>query len=229
MHPQLAILQAVSDQDETLAELRREAEKATARLESARRSLTELNEAIEARNAEITENGSQSRGLQRELEEYEKRKRIALRSLETGAGDPDAAERQLARCTELIDDAETRALELLESRDDLTAAREALQAEARSAEATLKELEDQTPGVLERIAGESAEHTRIRDEQFATLEAEHAGRYHDLLPKRFPPVARIDRGSCVRCRMLVPSGMQMELKRGYMAVCPGCGRWLTYG
>lgn len=226
MNDDLVRLGQLDDIDREVARIDTAIETARQRLESAR-VLSERREAERSEAAAALDaNRHEERSGQRRLEELRQSREAALRVLQSGAGSPEAAERQFARCEGLIDEGETAQLEILEKQDELVAALALADRTLGEAQAELKRLEREVPA---EIAGhEAARKERIaaRGPVFAALPAELSGRYESFRARGRWAVARIHDTTCDACAMTVQPQMIVDLRKGRLVACHGCHRWL---
>ncbi|MFT7520584.1 MAG: putative nucleic acid-binding Zn-ribbon protein [Kiritimatiellia bacterium] len=171
--------------------------------------------------------GSQEKQAARETQLYEKRQAAAVRALETGLGDPDAAERQVDQCQNIIADLETKQLELMEDADSTQELIEAAERQVASNHDVLTKLEQNKPRLM------LAEDVVIREETdkrvllYAQLPRERQDRYDILRKKRGTAVSRVVDGYCRACRVKVPVMEFSDVRRGLLKSCGGCGRVLA--
>lgn len=228
MHPDLERLAQLSELDLELERVAKEVAVARGWLGDAAAAVAEATRERDVLRAAIADNAAEDRAAQRKLDDYRAKKAGALRMLETGMGSPEAAERQMTQCDAIIDETETALLLLMERNDALR--RDLEFAEQALAKATLArdEAERQAPG---RIGVAEREHDRLakrRDAVRSELPADLRGRYDTLRSgKKKNTVARIADGTCSACQMVVGVQQIADIKRGLIAPCRGCGRWLV--
>ncbi|MCB9687307.1 MAG: hypothetical protein H6738_14110 [Alphaproteobacteria bacterium] len=177
-------------------------------------------------NGRFEETRTEERGIQRRLDDLRAKHASALRMLETGAGSPEAAERQRQNCEHLIDEAETQMLELLETQDAARAALELAKSKVEQAERVLNTARKELPPRIDEAAAAA---TRLQAELegvLGDLPPDLRSRYKGLREKGRWPVARIKDASCSACSMTAPPQTMVELKRGRLMSCHGCHRWL---
>lgn len=227
MHADLERLERLDHLDRELTKHQRAIDAGQTSLEEARGAVTERQKTREAAEAALAENRKQQLALQRDIQGHETNRDRAVKALEMGHGDAAAAERQIERTTALIDEVETRQLELLEAQDSLEGALEAAEQELVSAQEHLTGLEASVPEA--RAAHESAmallstERAEVHD----ALPADLARRYGDLRSRNKWAVAHIVDGACSACRVDVPAQQQADLKRGLIVPCRRCHRWVV--
>lgn len=199
-----------------------------------RASLAEAEAAVAAAAAGVAEaqalvdaNRADERALQRRIDDLRQNRAAAIRMLETGAGDPVAAERQLENCERLIDETETSMLELLEAQDRVNGALASAQGRETLAEAVRARARSEVPPRLDELAATLAELTRELEAELEALPADIRKRYRALRGSGKWPVAHIRDGSCDGCRMSVPPQSVAEVRKGRLKECMGCRRWLV--
>ncbi len=213
--------------------LDRDQQRYTTDAERLRSALKEAEEAVTAAGARVAEaeatfeaNRAEERNTQRRLDELKAKHASAMRVLETGIGNAEAAERQRVSCAELLDQAETSMLETLEAQDAARAKVEAAKAELARVRAVLATANTELPPRITELSASAARVQAELEGALAELPSDLRTRYRGLREKGRWPVARVREGSCDACRMTVPSQSQLELKRGKLVSCHGCHRWL---
>lgn len=220
-----------------LAELNRvdlELDRVSVELEAARRAsgeaATAQGEATRARDAARTaldEARTREGALIRKLDAYKSRKAGALRVLETGVGDPDAAEKQIEQCDTILDDTETELLYLMEELDRLRLGLDASERALTASGVSRADVDRESPARIAALEAEQAALQGRRDGLFAELPHDLKQRYPPVRKRRRTAVARVAAdGSCSGCRMQVQLQQIADIKRGLVETCRGCGRWL---
>lgn len=227
MNDEQVALERLDALDRDIARIEGEIAAAAKRLADADAALTAATAAhVEARGR-LDASRTDERANQRRIDEFRASRASATRILETGAGNADAAQRQLDRCDALIDEAETAMLELLERQD-------AIQAEVTRAEAALaRATEVRTAAAAEvpvkraALDAELAERTGQRAPAFEALPAELRNRYADFRARNRWAVAKVRDNACEACAMAVQPQMVVDLRRDRLVTCHGCHRWLS--
>ncbi|TNE91214.1 MAG: hypothetical protein EP330_06100 [Deltaproteobacteria bacterium] len=168
------------------------------------------------------------RALEAKLSQYGKQLQAALRSLETGIGNPEVAESQRQKTLALIDDAETEVLENIEHQEHLAAQHQVASTEAEEARA-------QRDAMSEKVGAELTERNgrldQLRSERVPAVEAltgDLLGRYDALRAKKGSAVTTVDdQRCCTKCRMLAAAQQLSDIRKGRLETCRGCGRWIT--
>jgi predicted nucleic acid-binding Zn-ribbon protein len=202
-------------------------------LKAARASVGSAEDALRASAADRDEVQAEfnaakqaERDANRRLAQYQNRLGRALKVLETGVGNPEAAERQRVQCLEIIDRIETEILEAMEVQEEIQPRLDAAIASVNAAEQALAKARETSPARIATVTEEIRELRTAHDAIHITLDREVQGRY-DLLRARKPPaVARIHHNACKLCMFTVPKQATIEMKRGRLMTCRGCGRWL---
>jgi len=163
---------------------------------------------------------------QQKLESYQTRRKTAIRALESGLGDPDAAERQLTQCGSIIDELEISILETFEAQDEAAIAIEFAKQKVQDQSTTRAnfqiECERETPTLTDLI------HTKqgLRRQLIDGLEITISKRYERLRRSKGTAVARVIDHCCRSCQLAMPMQDHSDLRRGLEVHCRKCGRWL---
>jgi predicted nucleic acid-binding Zn-ribbon protein len=197
-----------------------EATAAHAAVEKARAARAEAQVALDANRVE-------ERAEQRHLEELRAKRASALRVLTTGAGNPEAAQRQLDTCDALIDQVETRMLEVLERQDGIVAAVEAAAQALERATSAARSVDDTVPKMVGELDAAIADLDAQRPPLLADLHREVRNRYDSFRVRGRHAVAHFRGGACEECSMEVHAQHLADLKRGRLEPCRGCHRWLA--
>lgn len=229
MNPDLQLLAQLDELDRKLSSCaaditkRREAQAA---LESGH---TQACTALAAAKAEVERVKAEERATQRKLDDLAKSRASALKVLESGLGSTSAAERQLERCDQLIDETESAMLELLEAQDRAASALVRATGAEAEAQRALSQGQAEIPRAIEQLEAQSAlaraEHTKLHGQLATDLRS----RYDGFRSRGRYAVARIHSGGCDACSYTVQPQMIADLQRGRMVTCQGCHRWLIPG
>ncbi len=229
MHPDLERLWRLSDLD---AEL----DHAMAALAAARGAVEAGHTAVKAAEGDRAARAAERAGLQeaeravsRELEQYRVRLARAEKALAEGLGAPEAAERQRVQCLDIIDRLETQMLEALEALDAQAPALAAADRALSDAKASLVAAEAEAPTRSAEALAEARRIKALRDAQYTPLPKELQSRYDVLAAQKPPAVARIDKGTCLKCLSTVHAQALADLNQDRIVACRGCGRWLIQG
>jgi predicted nucleic acid-binding Zn-ribbon protein len=171
---------------------------------------------------------AEERALQMKVDEYGKRKLTAIRVLEHGGGDPDAAQRQIVQSDEIIDRSETAILECMERQDALGGALARANEALVVALAARSSAETTAPPRIAALERDESTARAARDAARTVIALELRNRY-DLLrqSKKKAAVAKVVAAECTGCRRGIPQQMLADLERDdKFLTCHGCGRWL---
>ena len=226
MERPIDILAALAVEDDTIRDAERKRASARARVPNAQAKADKAQATLDAADKALADHAQQEHATERKVEEYQTHLSRAIRALETGAGDADAAERQRVNCLAILDDLETQQLEQMDEREVLEAnvvgakerVAEAQQAVGEAAAACAPAVKEQTARLM--AAKGQAIHLR------AQLHAEELARYDALLKRNRRPVSPLVRDTCKACNRVQVARAIQELKRGRLVQCAGCGRWL---
>jgi uncharacterized protein len=227
MHPTLNILHEVGQYDDSLRHIGAERRRIAGRLETAQGKEVQAKAAVDDVDQKLRAAQDRERTLARDIAQYTRSRKSALNVLEGGGGDPEAAQRQLSRCDGMIDEAETETLELMEQRDGLEVDRDAaltiLAARTRDREA------EQARGEA-RCVELDVEESRLSERRTTAilgLDKDAHRRYHDLMRRKGTAVAKIEKETCTACNTKMPGQQIADIRRGLIAPCRQCARWLV--
>jgi predicted nucleic acid-binding Zn-ribbon protein len=192
--------------------------------EEQRRSEEARQEACVALEAVVAE----ERAVMRKLESYQKRIETTRAMIEAGkAPDYRLADQQLRSCLEIADDLETRALELMEQRDEA----EAHLARARGAAArAVQQIGDHAaaaaarqPAIVEELRSLEA----ARPELESLVPAPLLAAFRALRERGRSAVSPLKEGACSLCNYGAPAQVLLEIKNGVRVhQCRNCQRFL---
>jgi len=228
MHADLVALSNVWQSDVTIDTLKAEHEGLSAALKSAVEDKAGAEQARTQAKAALDAVHGRQRATNRELDEYTGKREATRRMIDGGtAPDYDAATRQLARCTEIVDQLETRALEELEEED----AAKATLAAAEEAVATTTRRQDEARAALGArdapLRTELAATLPKRELAWSALPADLRAPYTELRRKRRRALVNTVDGICQSCSMRVPANKVNEVAlHKAVHACPGCGGFL---
>lgn len=230
MHPDLERIAQVAALDAKHDRAAKALEDAKTSVARAKTTVATATSARAAAQAELDAAKSREYAASRDVTTYRERERGAIRALETGAGNPEAAERQIAACRQHIDAAETLELESMEQQDGLKRQLVAATTALTEAEAALTATTASAPTT---IASSEAEIRAIAAERapiWAQLPLDLRSRYDTIRPKKRSCVAWIRDATCSACQLHVPAQQISDIARGAnLEGCRGCGRWLIPG
>jgi predicted nucleic acid-binding Zn-ribbon protein len=228
MHPELLQIALTADFDQEISTIDAAVTGQKRALAAAKKALQGVLALLEAQEQKIAATRSDEGLLQKEIEKLQRRHRSATRVLEgeTTSGDPEAAERQVHQCEELIDARETLVLEILEKRDTLEVERARLLQERSALEESLHAVEQSVPLEISRLTDTRTGVWSQREDAFSKLPPEVQKRYLAVTRRRGTPIARIVDDCCSACYFKVASQHRSDIVRGLIAPCKSCGRWL---
>jgi len=229
MHPDLVHLDAANQLDRQLLELKKQKRKLDAALAAAEKANIEAIAEHTRLRDEAAANAQRQHELQRSIEKYEARRQSAVRVLENGTGDPDAAERQVQGCSEQLDALETDLLECMENADSLATAVVSAARHEVEAAATLSELTEAHEPAIAALRSKFDSILPLRDAQLDELDRGTREKYILVRDRKGYAVAPIIAGGCKGCSMMLPNQQLADLRRGLLIPCRGCGRWLVPG
>ena len=181
--------------------------------------------AIEAHLAAILTEQQELRAREAELENrlarYGKQLDAALKSLETGLGDPEVSERQRVACVGLIDEVETGILECIEEQEQAQERHRATSKEldqtSESTEATRQDVEREIAERSTRVHGLRAERQPLVDGLYKDIRE----RYDILLQRKGSAVAALDGDQNRRRRGRTVEKRDRRHSRGPICPCNG--------
>ncbi len=226
MHEDLATLGRVDALDRERTRRQREIDAQHKALADAEAALEDAKATLAASDQAVTDSTAEQKAEQRKLRDFRNSRANGLRLLETGQGDPEAAQRQVVRCDALIDESETRVLEFMDRIDTLQGTQQADSTAVELAEAAAQVLRDSVPPAVDALTAQKRTLTAERDTEFADLPADVAARYKGFRAKGRWAVSQVVNDLCVSCRMKVLSQQIADLRRGLILPCKGCHRWL---
>lgn len=210
---------AIQVRDDALRRVRRN-------LEDLDRSEAPLQARIATLGPEITALRQALAADEAELAHYDQQRKAATRSLETGVGNPDAAERQIANCRAAINTIEDRMLERMEQR-------ETREAELVTARAELEQLH--AANLLRRaeldakqaeLRPAQAEAITLRAQLAEQLPREERVTYLQLVKTRATALSAVRNKACTACGAVPPLQVAAGILKGAIGTCTVCGRWL---
>lgn len=225
---EVELIRALGDLDRELDRLQKERDQLAARGPETQAALADAGAALAQAEAALAAIREAERAAARDVGLYEKRRATASRALADGLGDPDAAQRQVEQCSTILDDLETRQLEMMEAAEaagaSVAAARAERDARAVAASAAAAEI----PPGLAQIDAARAGLLPPRDAGRAALPKELGLRYDLVRTKKRTAVAELrPDDTCLGCRLRAPTAEAAEARRGLLRTCRGCGRFLV--
>lgn len=228
MHPDLVLISNLYGVDRRQDSLRHEHELLVGAVQRAQKEAVEARAALATAEAALKTVQDADRANGRELDAYVQKRDNTRRLIESGgAPNYEAAQKQLESCARIVDELETRQIELMEQAD--AAAAGLAQARDRVARAET-ELGASRAALSARDAPIRAELTAVlaeREVHQAALPAELRAPYQELRRKKRPVLVNVADGSCSSCHVKIPPQrvIETQLKKALHA-CPGCHGWL---
>lgn len=189
-------------------------------------ALTAAREKLASLKAEVQASRDAQHAGERQAKRYRDRKQSAENVLQSGIGDYEAAQRQIAECNRILDDLETTILEQLELQDELAGAIQTAEATIEGCERALAEQEAATPKVVAAEKVTRADLLAERKTHEAQLPADFLDRYERLCARKKRAVAPVRQDACGACMQSIKAQERIELKRDRMVECGSCHRWL---
>ncbi len=228
MHPDLELIIRVYEADEKLFVAQEGLDAARALVGDAEAALAAAQSKLQAAQAAVDAGKAEERRLKREVESYEQRRSGAVRALEMGQGDPDAAERQITQCTSILDDLETQQLENFEAQEDLADTLSAAQQDVADAEETLAEARKAAPPEIDRLESAVAAAAGALDVVESETRRDVLAQYKAVRHRKRRVITELDgHNACVVCHQIPPLGQLSDARRGVeLLICRGCRRWI---
>lgn len=225
-HPQVDILVRLAREDLAILHARKKIRESKDGQNNAKQMLHDA----EARLVQLLEAVAHLKGeeqrLQQEIETYERRRATAHRVLETGNGNPEAAERQIEQCSDIISNLESQLINNLDTHEATEQERDqhkkVLSALKTSTAQEIQELMDFVVQCEQSISEKKTTRTHISTQ----LDPFLIKRYEQLRRSKGTAVARVVDNCCRSCRLALPMQDQSDLRRGREVACRKCGRWL---
>ncbi len=186
-------------------------------------------DALQACRAALEAVKSEEHRVMRRLDSYRNKVKTTRTMIDTGkAPDYRLAERQLHACTEIVDELETAALELMEARDEAEQALAAAEQAFDTAQGDARRAVEHERNRVPRIDAELADLETARPELRAALSASERGAFDVLRARGRSAVATMRDGACTACNYGAPSQVVNEIN-GAVRVhrCRNCGRFLV--
>ncbi|MBN1643582.1 MAG: hypothetical protein JW856_02010 [Dehalococcoidales bacterium] len=91
-------------------------------------------------------------------------------------------------------------------------------------EAQWQEQQKQLTAELEQLKAKNAELTNRRQQMVEPIEAGSVSIYQELRKRKGTAVAKVERGTCQGCRIVLPNSDLQQAKGGGLVRCSSCGR-----
>lgn len=228
MHPELVTIANVWQRDHTIDTLKAEHEALSAAVQKAVTERAEAEAALTAATAEVARLKEEERANNRSLDEYVQKRNASRRMIDEGtAPDFAAVTRQLDKCVVIVDELETKGLELLDGLD--VADRAVRAARLRQSDAETR-LVGARAALAERdkpIRADLTATLAARAEAWAALPVHHRSPYEDLRRRKRRVIVNTHEGLCVQCHMRIPPQRIVEVQTlKAVHTCPGCQAYL---
>lgn len=213
--------------DAVLDDLDKQLAKQRARVPAADAAIEVIQGQIDVAKAALKAVKTEERATARAVERYEKRRAQAQRALDSGMGDPAAADRQVQQCSAIIDDLEGTQLEQMEAVEQAAATVATAEADLVQATADRAVDAEQAPPIIEDLSARRAVKQAERDALEPQIHAEIRNRYAILRAKKKTAVSLMQDSTCIPCRRTVPMQDASDVRRGLLKSCRNCGRYLV--
>ncbi len=231
MHPDLVAISNLWQADVRVDTLRAEHEHLVAAVTGAIQAHKDAIAARDAAKAALDAAKAEERVNNRELDSYAQKRDATKRMIDDGsAPNYAAAERQLANCIALVDELETKGLELLDRVDATTRAlaeAEKVLVDAVAAERAARQ------ALAARDAPLRVELTaalQAREGAWAELPFDYQTPYSELRRRKRVALVNVEEGTCTVCHMRVaPQKLNEVMMKKAVHTCVGCGGYLLPG
>ena len=225
-HPHVDILVRLAREDLAILHARKKIRESLDGQNKAKQMLQDSEKRLVQLRDTVAHLKGEEQRLQQEIETYERRRATALRVLETGNGNPEAAERQIEQCSNIISDLESQLINSLDTHEateqDLDHHKGVLSALKTSTAEEIQALIDFVIQCEQSITEKKTMRTHISTQLAPFL----VKRYEQLRRSKGTAVARVVDDCCRSCRLALPMQDQSDLRRGREVACRKCGRWL---
>ncbi len=231
MHPELVAISNVWQADVQVDTLKGEHDALTAAVAQLAQAHTDAVAARDAAKAGLEATKTRERHNNRELDSYVQRRNATRLMINDGsAPDYAAAERQLANCIALVDELETKGLDLLDALEARTAGLKASEEARDKADSAEKDAREALSARDASLRVELGAALRKREGVWAEMPVDHRNHYADLRRKKRIALVNVEEGSCVVCHMRVPpqKANEVQMKRA-VHTCVGCGGYVLPG
>jgi predicted nucleic acid-binding Zn-ribbon protein len=228
LHPDLVAISNVWQADVRVDTLKAEHERLSADVAQAVLAQKDAIAARDAAKATLDATKAEERANTRELDSYVQKRNATRKMIDEGtAPDYAAAERQLARCRELVDELETKGLDLLDRLEAGTAGLAAAEDARKKAEIAEREarqaLAARDPGLRVELGAALQQ----REQGWSELPIDYRIPYGELRRRKRIALVNVVDNTCVVCHMRVPPQKvnEVQMKRA-VHTCVGCGGYL---
>lgn len=231
MHPDLVAISNLWQTDVRVDTLRAEHEHLVATVTGAIQAHKDAVAARDAAKVALEKAKTEERVNNRELDSYAQKRDATKRMIDDGsAPNYAAAERQLANCIALVDELETKGLDLLDAVDAATAALAAAEKARVDADAAERAARQALAARDAPLRVELTAAMQAREGAWAELPHDYQVPYSDLRRRKRVALVNVDDGSCSVCHMRVaPQKLNEVLLKRAVHTCVGCGGYLLPG
>lgn len=231
MHPDLAAISNLWQADVRVDTLRAEHEHLVATVTVAIQAHKDAVAARDAAKVALDTVKGAERVNNRELDSYAQKRDATRRMIDDGSAPQYAiAERQLANCVTLVDELETKGLDLLDGVDKATLALAEAEKARVDAEAAERAARKALGARDASLRVDLAAALQARDLVWKELPPDYQDPYSDLRRRKRVALVNVEEGSCAVCHMRVaPQKLnEVQMKRA-VHTCVGCGGYLLPG
>ncbi len=229
MHDDLLPVRRLQDNLQAVDRLQREREAILAEEAAAGMEVTRTVLALAAARKAVDAVVQALRQTERRLETFQKRAEDTRRLIDAGkATDFLLARQQLESCLQVVDEAETTALEQMEARDAAIAARAGAEAEEVAAARRLERARAAREARLPVVEQEVAALVAARPPLERDLSVDCRDGVRRLRAQGRSLLVPLVDGACVLCGMRAAPQVVLEVERGTRVhACRSCGRFLV--
>lgn len=231
MHPDLVAISNLWQADVRVDTLRAEHEHLVSTVTGAIQAHKDTLAARDAAKAALDAAKGEERVNNRELDSYAQKRDATKRMLDDGsAPNYAAAERQLANCIALVDELETKGLDLLDRVDAATTALAAAEKALVDAVAAERAARQALAARDAPLRVELTDALQVREGAWAELPFDYQTPYSELRRRKRVALVNVEEGTCTVCHMRVaPQKLnEVQMKRA-VHTCVGCGGYLLPG
>ncbi|MDP2314242.1 MAG: hypothetical protein Q8P41_15170 [Pseudomonadota bacterium] len=231
MHPDLVAISNLWQADVRVDSLRAEHERLVATVNAAIQTHKDAVVARDAAKAVLDATKAEERVNSRELDSYVQKRDATKRMIDDGSSPNYAAtERQLANCIALVDELETKGLDLLDRLDAATAGLAAAEKALATAEADERAARQALGARDASLRVDLTAALRAREVVWGELPFDYQTPYSELRRRKRVALVNVEEGNCTVCHMRVaPQKLnEVQMKRA-VHTCVGCGGYLLPG
>jgi predicted nucleic acid-binding Zn-ribbon protein len=202
------------------------------RLQALHNQLEQLEASYEGKKQELTQTVLDRRHWEsetRRLEELQKKTQDKLYSVTTNR-EYDAITLEIEETQNLLSEAETRVLELLDDEEKLKAEVAELEQQVTDLRQQVESKETELRRRIEKTEAQVRELTERRQELLQQIPQQVLSQYERIRRgKGAPAVVSIIRGACAGCQSMIPPQRRLEVRQmNQLIFCEACGRILVW-